>query len=97
MHAQQGLQYSVCLSVCVCVSESVSSLTATLLTHAQVQRKIRIESKCGTEDFWLMDSAKNTLFKSYGVIWSPQRTLTVSTESTCRYIRRFLITTGDYW
>ena len=33
-----------------------------------------------------MDFAKNTLFKSYGVICSPQRTLTVLTAR--RYIRR---------
>ena len=37
-HAQRGLQYSVCLSVC----ESVTSLTATPLTH---RYKGRNESK----------------------------------------------------
>ena len=36
-HAQRGLQYSVCLSVC----ESVTSLTATPLTH---RYKVRYES-----------------------------------------------------
>ena len=44
-HAQRGLQYSVCLCVracvCACVSESVTSLTATPLTH---RYKIRYES-----------------------------------------------------
>ena len=40
-HAQRGLQYSVC----VCVSESVTSLTATLLTH---RYKVRYESNANT-------------------------------------------------
>ena len=79
MHVQRGLQYSVCLSVWVCY------LANSYAVNAQVQRKIGIESKCSSE-VWLVDFAKNTLFKSYGVICSRQRTLTVSTAS--RYIRR---------
>ena len=75
------LQYSVYLCVC----ESVTSLTAMLLTH---RYKVRYESNANA----LLKVTKITLFKSYGVICSPQRTLTISTAR--RYIRR---TTGDYW
>ena len=42
-HAQRGLQYSVC--VCVCY------LANCYAVNVQVQSKIRIESKCGTERF----------------------------------------------
>ena len=82
-HTQRGLQYSVCLSTSVC--ESVTSLTAAPLTH---RYKGRYESKANAvlKVFDSRISLKNTLFKSYGVICSPQRTLTVSTVS--RYIRR---------
>ena len=46
-HAQRGLQYSVCLSVC----ERVCYLANSCAVNVQVQRKIRIESKCGTKGF----------------------------------------------
>ena len=50
-HAQRGLQYSVC----VCVSESVTSLTATPLTH---RYKVRYESNAKTLlkvfDSWIL-------------------------------------------
>ena len=91
-HVQRGLQYSVCLCVCVCVCEWVCYLANSYAVNAQIQSKIRIECKCATKGFWFVDFAKNTLFKSYGVICSLQQTLTVSTAR--RYIRR---TTGDYW
>ena len=80
------------LSLSVCVCECVCYLANSYAVNAQVQSKIRIECKCAAKGFWFVDFAKNTLFKSYGVICSPQRTLTVSTAR--RYIRR---TTGDYW
>ena len=51
---QQGLQYSVCLCVCACVSESVTSLTATPLTH---RYKVRYESNANALlkvfDLWI--------------------------------------------
>ena len=56
----------------VCVS--VSSLTATAV-NVRVESKVRIESECGTEGFRLVDIAKNTLFKSYGVIYTPPTNL----------------------
>ena len=79
------------LSVCAWVSECVCYLANSYADNVQVQSKIRIERKCGTEGFWFVDFAKNTLFKRYGVICLPQRTLTVWTAS------RIHQKTGDCW
>ena len=80
-HAQRELQYSVCVCVCVCVRECVCYLAINSYTVIQVQSKIRIKSKINAVqkifDWWI----SLTFFKSYGVICSPQRTLTVSTAS----------------
>ena len=92
MHSEGYSTQFVCVCVCVCVCY----LANRYAVNVQVQSKIRIESKCGTEGFCFVDFAKNNLFKSNGVICSPQRTLTFSTASRYMYIRRFSTTTGDY-
>ena len=75
--------------VCACVCVSVTLLTATPLTYRD---KVRYESNANALlKVLFVDFAKNTLFKRYGVICSPQRTLTVSTAS------RIYQKTGDYW
>ena len=81
----------VCMCVYVCVCVCVCYHANSYAINVQVQSEIPIESKCGTEGFWYVDFAKNTLFKRYSIICSPQRTLTVSTAS------RIHQTTGDYW
>ena len=39
------------LSLCACVSECVCYLSNSYAVNVQVQSKMRIESKCGTEGF----------------------------------------------
>ena len=62
VHAQRGLQYLVCVSVCVCVSTTILGLQATgwLMSDTNSFGATRARKKCG-------DFAEMTAFEKYGV------------------------------